>query len=1135
MPPWSARTLPLREGGLGGGLRKLWSIYGSWYLTYGAAPAYAAEPVLLRASLAKPGPVLVGERVTITVELLTVTTFVSAPAFDLPTTAGALLMKIEDRPLLGTEEIGGENYTVQRHELALFAMQPGVVHVPAFTIRFESPPRFGEQPVENRLSTPPLQVEAHMPPGAENLPGLITSRELDVDQIWQPRPGKAHVGDGFIRTVTLPAMTLEVKPGSAHGVDAAATAGEASGRRWLGWTVGAVILLAVAASWRKRDAFLAAWERRQAQRQASEAGRFAQLLDTCRAGDATVVYNALLRWLDSTYRGADSATIEDFLASPPDANLRRHMEALQGFILGRTTDWNGAALCDALRRAHQHHVQRRTAASEARLPGLNSPWVGILLVIALFPGHGGRSAEAGTTVGNPTYVGGQACLACHPREAELWKGSDHALAMQPANSTTVLGDFNDATFEKDGLTSTFFKRDGTYFVRTDGPDGQLHEYKIAYTFGVDPLQQYLVAFPDGRYQALSIAWDSRPAAAGGQRWFHLYPHETIDHRDILHWTGTLQNWNIMCADCHSTNLQKNYRLAEDRYDTTWTDINVSCEACHGAGSRHVEWAQEAQYGRTTADSTRGLVAPLKDASGGDWTFVPGEAIARRTQPLSTRAEVETCGRCHARRAQVWGDYQPAQPLAQSYRVAFLDEALYHADGQIHDEVYEYGSFLQSQMYRAGVTCTDCHNPHSGALQAQGNTMCTQCHLPATYDGPQHHFHTAHTEAAQCVSCHMIKRFYMVIDGRRDHSFRVPRPDLSAKIGTSNACTDCHAGRTAQWAADAVAQWYGPNRKGGWRYGEAIDAGRHARADAERLLMRTLEDTTLPAIVRATALSLLPRYLGPQSFRSVETSLRDNDALVRRAAAAALLVVEPRVRISLGLPLLRDPIRTVRLETVSSLVDVSRNAYTADQLAPLNAAIAEYRQAQAFNADRAEAHLNLGTLDARLGKPDAAEAEYRIAMRLQPSFIPVYINLADLYHQQGREDRVTQTLRAALQVDPANADVYHALGLSLVRQQRLRDAIPELAKAVQLRPDVPRFAYVYGVALHETGQVQQALQVLTEAQSRHPGDRDILIALVEYHRLAGDRQAAMAWARKLVEMSPGDVRARRLLESLERNP
>jgi tetratricopeptide (TPR) repeat protein len=382
---------------------------------------------------------------------------------------------------------------------------------------------------------------------------------------------------------------------------------------------------------------------------------------------------------------------------------------------------------------------------------------------------------------------------------------------------------------------------------------------------------------------------------------------------------------------------------------------------------------------------------------------------------------------------------------------------------------------------------------------------------------------------------MIKRFYMVIDGRRDHSFRVPRPDLSAKIGTSNACTDCHAGRTAQWAADAVAQWYGPNRKGGWRYGEAIDAGRHARADAERLLMRTLEDTTLPAIVRATALSLLPRYLGPQSFRSVETSLRDNDALVRRAAAAALLVVEPRVRISLGLPLLRDPIRTVRLETVSSLVDVSRNAYTADQLAPLNAAIAEYRQAQAFNADRAEAHLNLGTLDARLGKPDAAEAEYRIAMRLQPSFIPVYINLADLYHQQGREDRVTQTLREALQVDPANADVYHALGLSLVRQQRLRDAIPELAKAVQLRPDVPRFAYVYGVALHETGQVQQALQVLTEAQSRHPGDRDILIALVEYHRLAGDRQAAMAWARKLVEMSPGDVRARRLLESLERNP
>ena len=909
----------------------------------GAEHIHAAEPVLLRASLVKPGPVLVGERGTIRVELLTMTIFASAPVFELPTISGALLMQSEDRPVLATEEIDGESYTVQQHELALFVMRPGMAQVPPFAVRFESPARVGEKPVEHRLTTPALQVEARMPPGAENL---------------------------------------------------------------------------------------------------------------------------------------------------------------------------------------------RTTTPEARLPVLNPPWVGMLLVVVSFPGFAGRQADAATTVANPTYVGGQVCVACHAREAERWKGSDHALAMQPANSATVLGNFDHATFEKDGVTSTFFRRDGEYFVRTDGPDGQLHEYKIAYTFGVDPLQQYLIPFPNGRYQALSIAWDSRPASAGGQRWFHLYPHEKIDHRDILHWTGQLQNWNFMCADCHSTNLQKDYRLAEDRYQTTWSDINVSCEACHGPGSRHVAWAQGAPSGRPDPDPTRGLVAPLKDTSGGIWTFPPGEAIARRTKPPSSRAEVETCGRCHARRAHVWGDYQPGQPLEQNHRVALLDESLYHADGQIRDEVYEYGSFLQSKMYQAGVTCSDCHDPHSGHLRAQGNALCAQCHLPAKYDGPQHHFHKADTKGAQCVSCHMIERFYMVIDGRRDHSFRMPRPDLSVKIGTPNACTDCHAGRTAQWAADAVVQWYGPQRKGGWHYGEALDAGQHAHADAERLLAQTVENTTFPAIVRATALSLLPRYLSPQSFRVVEPFLRDHDPLVRRAAAAVLSTVEPRVRVTLGVPLLRDPIRSVRLETLSSLVDVPRNVYTPDQLATLDQVIAEYRQAQGFNADRAEAHVNLGTLDARLGRLAAAEAAYRTAMRLQPAFIPAYINLADLYRQQGQEDLVVASLRAALQADPANGAAYHALGLSLVRQQRLRDAIPELAQAAQLRPDTPRYAYVYGVALHEAGQVQQALQVLTEAHQRHPADRDILAALVEYHRQSGDRQAAIAWARKLVEVSPGDAQARRLLESLE---
>jgi tetratricopeptide (TPR) repeat protein len=297
-------------------------------------------------------------------------------------------------------------------------------------------------------------------------------------------------------------------------------------------------------------------------------------------------------------------------------------------------------------------------------------------------------------------------------------------------------------------------------------------------------------------------------------------------------------------------------------------------------------------------------------------------------------------------------------------------------------------------------------------------------------------------------------------------------------------------------------------------------------------MRTVEDMMTPAIVRATALNQLARYPGPDSLRVLENALRDSDPLVRRAAASALSAVEPRTRVALGVPLLNDPIRTVRLEALSTLVGVPRDFFTAAQLKTLDQVTAEYRQAQAFNVDRAEAHLNLGALDAQLGKFDAAEQAYRTAIHKQPSFMPAYINLADLYRQQGQEDRVEQTLREALRADPGNGDASHALGLSLVRQKRLRDAIPELARAAQRRPDVARYAYVYGVALHEAGDTRRALDVLTRAHERHPAERDIVVALVEYEAQAGNRKAAIAWARKLIEMSPEDAQGRRLLQALE---
>ncbi len=756
--------------------------------------------------------------------------------------------------------------------------------------------------------------------------------------------------------------------------------------------------------------------------------------------------------------------------------------------------------------------------------------------VSLVAGGCERDSEPAKTDGTEVatsspaaYVGGEQCVGCHAAEAGLWRGSHHALAMQAANPNTMLGNFANATFSKDGVNTTFFQRDGEYWVRTDGADGRLADFRVAYTFGVEPLQQYLLELPAGRLQALSIAWDTRAKEQGGQRWFHLYPGEKIDYRDVLHWTGPAQNWNHMCAECHSTNLRKNYQAGEARFDTSWTDLSVNCESCHGPGSGHVAWAQAKER---TSDASRGLVFRLADHRDGQWMFSEGEPIAKRKVPLEQHVEVEACGRCHSRRAQIWPQYDAGQPLAQTHRVAVLDEGLYHADGQILDEVYEYGSFLQSRMFAAGVTCSDCHDPHSGQLRAAGNAVCAQCHQAARYDAAEHHHHKASTAATQCVACHMIERNYMVIDGRRDHSFRVPRPDLSAQLGTPNACTDCHSGHGSKWAAAAVVKWFGPERRRRPLFAEAVHAGRSSRADSEAALRTTIENESIPAIARATALTLLPGYLTPESLPVVETALRDPDELVRRSALEVLVALDPQMRVSRATSLLSDRIRTVRLEALGALLDAPRSAFSTEQQRSLDDAIDEYRRIQALNADRADAQANLGMLEARLGNAVAARKAYEKAIQLQPSYSPAYVNLADLYRELGREDDAERTLRTALEVDRSNAEAHEALGLALVRQKRVPEAARELARAADLRPEVARYAYVHAVALHEAGDRSGAIDVLTKAHRRHPSDRDILVALVEYHVEAGDRAGALRWARRLSEIAPNDSSVRSMFEQLQ---
>ncbi|HEX5133227.1 MAG TPA: tetratricopeptide repeat protein [Candidatus Krumholzibacteria bacterium] len=733
---------------------------------------------------------------------------------------------------------------------------------------------------------------------------------------------------------------------------------------------------------------------------------------------------------------------------------------------------------------------------------------------------------------NATFTGSESCVPCHEAEYSAWKGSHHDLAMDEATDSTVLGDFDHATFSHYGVTSRFFRRDGRFMVHTDGPDGRLQDFRIEYVFGVYPLQQYLIGFPDGRYQALSIAWDSRPREAGGQRWFHLYPDEPILAGDELHWTGANQNWNQMCAECHSTRLRKRYDPATDTYATDWSEIDVACEACHGAGSVHLEWAKKKQHKHSTREyRAMGLQVRLKDPAGGTWALQPGKPTAVRSAPWHADAQLETCGRCHARRTQIRDEYVHGRPLLDTHLPSLLEAGLYHADGQIRDEVYEYASFRQSRMYHQGVACSDCHDPHTLQLRAERDLVCGQCHTAAAFSTPVHHFHKADGKGASCIGCHMPAHTYMGVDTRYDHSMRVPRPDLSLRIGAPNACTTaCHADRTDQWAADSAAVWW-PTLTTRPQYGDALYAGRVGAPGAREGLLGLSTDAQQPAVVRATAAAMLNRYASPENHDGLIQLAVDADPLVRYAVALAADGLAPADRAEILAPLLDDPVRTVRGEAGRALAPLLASLTPGADRDDIQAALRDYAQMQRANSDRAFAHLNLGNLSLTLGDAATAEAEYRKAIDLEPRFLPAYVNLADLFRAQGRDPDGETVLKAALAAYPGAAEIHRALALLYTRERRPREAFAHIERAARLSPDDARVAYVYALALQGAGRETEAVAVLTRALTAAPFDRHILFALAAFHRDAGRMPEALGYARRLADVEPDDPAVRRMVSEL----
>ena len=696
------------------------------------------------------------------------------------------------------------------------------------------------------------------------------------------------------------------------------------------------------------------------------------------------------------------------------------------------------------------------------------------------------------------YVGSESCIDCHQVEYKAWKGSHHDKAMDIASDSTVLGDFNNSEFTFNGITTKFYKRDGKYYVYTNGPGGKLDEFEITHTFGFTPLQQYLVPFENGRYQCLPIAWDTEK-----EEWFSLveatYGDNIPSSDDWLYWTNNGQNWNGMCAECHSTNLQKNFDPITKTYNTTYSEIDVGCEACHGPGSKHNEWANLPEMARPS-DTNFDLLVQTRD--------------------ITNREYVDLCAYCHSRRSSL-GPLEFTNGNAMDLIIPRVLDENYFPDGQILEEDYVYGSFLHSKMYDRDVKCNDCHDVHSGERIFEGNKLCAQCHHEEVYDNYDHHFHKKEGEegnpiitkdrtynvgeGALCVNCHMPGRYYMGNDFRNDHSFRIPRPDLTSSIGVPNACNQCHEDKSVNWSIDYINQWYGEKRKP--HFGSIFSKGREGDSSVMEDIIRISKDDLYLPIVRATAVSLIANYQGEKSESALIYSLADPEAIVRYNALHALATFDSQILMQHIFPLLNDPVKSIRIESAFKLSALPKNQLTQIQIKQLNNVLQEYISAMNYSADFAGSRHNLGILNSNLQNFEEAAKQYKEAIEIDSLFYPAKVNLSVVLNQLGRNDEAEKILRDLINKHPEFYDSYYSLGLLLADKKEYDEAVENLNVAARLMPDRARIFYNLGLILQFQGNNSEAERTLKKAASLEPMNIDFKYALADHYIKNGNLDKA----------------------------
>ena len=650
------------------------------------------------------------------------------------------------------------------------------------------------------------------------------------------------------------------------------------------------------------------------------------------------------------------------------------------------------------------------------------------------------------------FAGSQTCRQCHAEEYNDWKASDHDLAMQKADSLTVLGNFDDVHFSSKGIDYKFYKKEGNYYVHTEDKDGKYKDFQVSYTFGVRPLQQYLVDYEKGRKQCLTVAWDVKH-----QRWFDVQPLDSVHPGEWMHWTGGSMTWNNMCADCHSTDLHKNYNAGTDTYHTTYSEIDVSCEACHGPAKKHVDYY-------THIEENKNRKPP----------------VMHMNKHENSTGLVDACARCHARRSQLTNYFDYTGHFLDHYQPSLISPPEYEYDGQIKDEDYVYASFTQSRMYHEDVSCKDCHNVHSLKLKKQGNALCLQCH-EERYDSSAHHFHTAGSEGAQCINCHMTGRYYMGVDFRRDHSFRIPRPDQSIKYGTPNACTGCHKDKSNQWAEQAIQKHYDSLHRS--HFSDDLLQGYF---EDYRHFEPAFANRNFPSISRATAMEQYFNHsLSPQEIALVIRYLKDPSPLLRNETVKGLTgYASPEIDQAIR-SRLQDSIRTVRISAARYFVMNQKPIDTTET------AYRDFINNLIFNADFASGQHQWGLYYQAKGDLKKAEQAYLKAIKIDNYFNMSRMNLALLYYRQGKVKDAEKTYLDVVKTEPAYSYAYYMLGLLYNEMNQPELSVKYLEQACEKSPKISRAFYNLALQYRRMNRFEKSMKVINKGLAEFPADQDLL--------------------------------------------